>query len=803
MKGVGPGTVLGGRYAVGIRLAEDRGVERWEAADTTLGRSVAVLVIATDDHRAPAFVDAARRAASVSHPVLSRILDVGQDREVAYVVEEEPAEGRTLTQIVAEGGVPGAEVRRITGEVASALDAARARGMHHLDLTPDDVLRTTDGEIRLRGLETAAVRAGQDGVDADEAARRDAVGVVALAYAGLTGLWPLGAGGDGLGHAPRVPTGVASPSEIASGVPRDLDAICRLTLNDDQGPTSPGDYARQVAPWPSRQVVGKPAVPVAPADAIRRPTPQLVGPDGVVDEPEGAADPGTGDATGTAAAQTAPMPAVPAPGSADAPGGVGAADDGPADDGPADEDPADRGPGYDDRADDEDAADDDAVDGEPSVEEEDEPYRPASALRDAPPPAPTRGDPPAWLVGPGWDAFSGTDPSDRNGTADGDVESGDGDSGRGRPAAAAANGAAATNGAVPRSAAGAGSRGPGERSARPTGDGPTRELARVGPREVAPRDDGSPGRAVGAAGTSGAVGGALAEASQRAGAAGTALVGVMGVVGTRVSGAARRAVDRMSELSPDTVREPAEVAAPARREDPDYDPYEDDEDLAPLVPAERLSRDDSRLALGIVAAFLALALVIGIIGVRQIGSETDIAGFDSSSTPGASPTASPSASGSEEGAGGEGGGTPAPEPLAILKVSAYDPEGDGAENNSLTGKTFDGDTSDGWYSENYRTDEFGGLKQGVGLIVDLGPNKKPQEVQLTIPHQVDLEVSINSEPSLEGATKIGEETEVEGQVDVAVPEDVTGQYVILWYTRLYPDSDGKRRAWLNEVVVTG
>ena len=137
--------------------------------------------------------------------------------------------------------------------------------MHHLDLKPDDVLRTPDGDVRLRGLETAAVRAGEDGTEAEDAARRDAVGVVALTYAGLTGLWPLGAGGSGLGAAPRVPGGVAAPSEIAAGVPRDLDAICRLTLNDDQGPTSPGDYARQVAPWPSRQVVGRPLARTAPA----------------------------------------------------------------------------------------------------------------------------------------------------------------------------------------------------------------------------------------------------------------------------------------------------------------------------------------------------------------------------------------------------------------------------------------------------------------------------------------------------------------------------------------------------------
>ena len=59
---------------------------------------------------------------------------------------------------------------------------------------------------------------------------------------------------------------------------------------------------------------------------------------------------------------------------------------------------------------------------------------------------------------------------------------------------------------------------------------------------------------------------------------------------------AKRAVDKVSELSPDTA------------------PRTDDglEAPAPLVPAEPLTKDESKLALGIVVAFVVLALVIGI-----------------------------------------------------------------------------------------------------------------------------------------------------------------------------------------------
>ena len=252
---------------------------------------------------------------------------------------------------------------------------------------------------------------------------------------------------------------------------------------------------------------------------------------------------------------------------------------------------------------------------------------------------------------------------------------------------------------------------------------------------------------------------------------------------------ARRAVDKVSELSPDTA------------------PRADQGDLeapAPLVPAEPLTKDESKLALGIVVGFVVLALVIGIYGVSRIGSRSD--SHRRRGGPGdphhdrgpllGGPVGQRVRATAPETAG-------APEPLAILKVEAYDPEGDGAENNNLTPKVYDGDKSTGWFSENYRSDTFGGLKKGVGVIVDLGPNKKPQTVELDIPHPSDVEVYVGPDNRLEGATKIGEKTDADGTVTFDVPADVSGQYIVVWFTKLNADDNGKRRAWLDEVVVTG
>ncbi|MGL5865902.1 MAG: hypothetical protein ACRCYX_08520 [Dermatophilaceae bacterium] len=697
---MGPGTVLGGRYTVRRRLEQRSGAERWDANDTTLGRQVSVLAVPAEDPRSADLLDAARRAASVTHPVFVRILDVGADPEVAYVVEEDLGGAHSLTELVVGGGVPGDEVRRVSGEVAVALETARQRGMHHLDLTPDDVLRTADGDVRLRGLAIAAVRAGEEGIDAAEAGRRDAVGVVALAYAGLTGLWPLNSGGSGLGPAPRVPGGVAAPSEIAAGVPRDLDALCRLTLNDSHGPNSPGDYARQVAPWPTRQVVGRPGGSRAHEDDAARAA--------VVANASGHDDElGGGD--GHDASAPGEFPRATRPDDVDADGG---------------------GPGH------------SAVEGlgnsTLSLRTEHTGIADLDTLsRDEPPPTA---------------AFATTitaDPATRR----------DADSGRATRAAGATLGTASATVAGAFAAWG-------ER----VGDVGRRAASRASEF----RADRSAERS----------GGTREEPQWVDSAAGSEWIG--------------QSSERAWNGHHDTI-----AAAPHPRVD---DPFDNP---APLVPAVPLTRDESRLALGIIAGFVVLALLIAIWGVSRIGANSADLGFgvgDDVAAPVASASSAPAAPAAPAPSptGSSSPGAPAPaEPLAVLGVRSYDPEGDGEENDNLTPKAYDGDPSSGWYSENYRTDEFGGLKKGLGLIVDLGPNKKPQQVRLDLPVTSDIQVFLGPDARLDGAAKVGERPDAQGQVSFDVPASLTGQYVIVWYTKVSTDDRGKRRAWLDEVVIAG
>jgi hypothetical protein len=249
VQGVGPGSLLGGRYLVQRRIAQHSRYERWVAADQTLDREVVLLCFDADGPVASPALDAARRAAGVEEPRLVRVLDVGRDDATAFIVEESLNGARSVASVLTDGGLPAEEARRIVGETASALERARARGLHHGLLTPRSVFRRNDGSVKVRGLATEAALLEADGIPSDQATRADTVALVALTYALLTSRWPLPGPDSGLEAAPRVVGGVAAPSEIAAGVPTDLDFIARHTLSESSGPQTPGELVEQIGPW--------------------------------------------------------------------------------------------------------------------------------------------------------------------------------------------------------------------------------------------------------------------------------------------------------------------------------------------------------------------------------------------------------------------------------------------------------------------------------------------------------------------------------------------------------------------------
>ncbi|NUU19022.1 hypothetical protein HP550_17375 [Cellulomonas humilata] len=251
---VGRGTVLAGRYRVLSPVVSDlEGASAWQATDQILDRPVRVRIL---EHGAVApALDAARRAALVTDSRLVRVLDVGTHEGYGYVVSEQLV-GPSLARLVAQTPLTAEQARAVVGEAASALEVARRRGVHHLALRPSVLHVSPDGRVLLGGLALDAALLGDSGGDARSTTRADAVGLVRLLYAALTGLWPADPrapqtpGGETLPPAPIVNGAPVAPADLVPGVPNDLDTLCVVTLGpNDDGPHSPGELVRELEPW--------------------------------------------------------------------------------------------------------------------------------------------------------------------------------------------------------------------------------------------------------------------------------------------------------------------------------------------------------------------------------------------------------------------------------------------------------------------------------------------------------------------------------------------------------------------------
>jgi eukaryotic-like serine/threonine-protein kinase len=141
------GTRLG-PYEVAELIGAGGMGEVYRARDTRLGRDVAVKVLpaafASDPERLRRFEREAKAVASLSHPHIAPLFDVGEADGTHYLVME-LLEGETLAARLARGPLPEKEALRVGAEIADALGAAHAHGVVHRDVKPGNVVLTRAG----------------------------------------------------------------------------------------------------------------------------------------------------------------------------------------------------------------------------------------------------------------------------------------------------------------------------------------------------------------------------------------------------------------------------------------------------------------------------------------------------------------------------------------------------------------------------------------------------------------------------------------------------------------------------------
>ena len=149
-----------------------------------------------------------------------------------------------------------------------------------------------------------------------------------------------------------------------------------------------------------------------------------------------------------------------------------------------------------------------------------------------------------------------------------------------------------------------------------------------------------------------------------------------------------------------------------------------------------------------------------------------------------------------------------PTQLQIVSIVPFDPAGnDQVEHPEKIDFINDGDSNTGWYTERYTTADFGKLKEGVGLIISLGPPQQLDRLRISSP-TIDWSFEIFASENTGGAIQswgepVASRNEVSGTITVDL-NDTPGATLLLWITSLGRElAAGGHRVTVTEVSITG
>ena len=144
--------------------------------------------------------------------------------------------------------------------------------------------------------------------------------------------------------------------------------------------------------------------------------------------------------------------------------------------------------------------------------------------------------------------------------------------------------------------------------------------------------------------------------------------------------------------------------------------------------------------------------------------------------------------------------------LAPVSAVAFGLDGPGqGDNPQNAGLAIDGSGATAWHSDWYTTAEFGNLESGTGLLIDMGRRVTVTAVQITLSGLpgASLQLRAGNVPALADLGEVASASGASGRVRMPLTRPVRARYVLIWFTRLPPDTSGTYQAGVSSIALQG
>jgi serine/threonine-protein kinase len=190
-------------------------------------------------------------------------------------------------------------------------------------------------------------------------------------------------------------------------------------------------------------------------------------------------------------------------------------------------------------------------------------------------------------------------------------------------------------------------------------------------------------------------------------------------------------------------------------------PY--DRDRTPPGGVPKFSESERSWIVPVVLIVI-IAVTLGVVGVLFAGSDTGQKLLDL-----------------------PGGGSSSAQPVNITAEASFDPHGSGGEHDEALPNLVDGNESTSWTTEQYANSHFGGIKDGVGFILEIEGSKKLHQLQVHSPNHgwaASVYVADAPKSTLEGwGDPVTTQTGIDGDATFDL-KSRSGSAVLVWLTDL-------------------